>query len=155
MAYLSQTRCLEFLEFTMDAERYSKHYQDIIQRDPITPESLQTPEWESVRVLWQKLLFAYIEPNGPREVNLPSDIQCHLLSLPYIYTPPKPAELDPAIKIIYEIMDESVFIPFLNSVAPPRVPESYSSPWTSNESTMNTYMAGPLDELAEPRVSRG
>jgi hypothetical protein len=140
----------------MDAERYTKYYQDMIQRDPHTPVSPQTPECEYVRMLWQKLLDAYIEPNGPREVNLPSDTRNHLLSLPCTHTPPEPAELDPAVKIIYELMDESVLVPFLNSVAPSsRVSESYSSPWTSNESMMDTYMAGSLDERSlSPARSR-
>ena len=156
MAYLSQNHCLETLEFTMDAERYTKRYQDMIQKDPHTPVSPQTPECEYVRMLWQKLLDAYIEPNGPREVNLPSDTRNHLLSLPCTHTPPEPAELDPAVKIIYELMDESVLVPFLNSVTPSsRVSESYSSPWTSNESMMDTYMAGSLDERSlSPARSR-
>jgi hypothetical protein len=119
MAYLSQNHCLETLEFTIDAERYIKHYQDMIQRDPHTPVSPQTPECEYVRVSWQQLLEAYIEPNGPREVNLPREVREHLLSLPCTDTPPDAAELEPAVKQIYKLMEESVLVPFLNSVHPP------------------------------------
>jgi hypothetical protein len=146
MAYLSQNHCLETLEFTMDAKRYSKHYRDMVDRDPHTPVSPQSQECEYVRMLWQKLLDAYITPNGPREVNLPSNVRDRLLSLPNTYTPPDPAELEPAVKIIYELMDESVLVPFLNSVAPSRGPQTYTSPWTSDENMADDYMAASLDE---------
>jgi hypothetical protein len=130
----------------MDAKRYSKHFQEMIQRDPHTPLSPHSQECEYVRMLWQKLLDAYIAPNGPREVNLPSDVRDRLMNLPCTGMPPDPSELGEAVKIIYELMDESVLVPFLNSVAPQRGPESYSIPWTSDESVMDTYMAGSLDE---------
>lgn len=146
MAYLSQNHCLETLEFAMDAQRYAKHYQNIIEKTPNTPTSPHTPEYQYVRMLWQKLLDAYIAPNAPREVNLPFDVRDRLLSLPCVVNAPDPAELEPAVRIINELMDESVLVPFLNSIAPPRGPESYTSPWTSNESMPDTYMTGSLDE---------
>jgi len=130
----------------MDAKRYTKHYRDMIERDPHTPLSPHTPECEYVKMLWQKLLDAYIAPNGPREVNLPSDVRDRLVSLPSTYTPPDPAELEPAVKIIFELMEESVLVPFLNSVTPSRNSETYTSPWTSDESMADAYMAGSLDE---------
>src|SRR5271154_1922743 len=67
MAYLSQNHCLETLEFIMDAKRYGKHYQDMVERDSHTPLSPQSPDCEYVRMLWQRLVDAYIAPNGPRE----------------------------------------------------------------------------------------
>ena len=144
--YLSQNHCLEVLEFTLDAKRYTTHYQVMVERDPLTPLSPATQDCEYVKMLWVKLLDAYIAPNASREVNLPSDIRDHLLSLPCTYTPPDSAELEPAVKIIYEIMDEAVLVPFLNSVTPSRGPESVASPWTSNESMSDTYMTGSLDK---------
>jgi hypothetical protein len=136
----------------MDANRYTKYYQEINQRDPSTPLSPDTPDFEYVRMLWTKLLDAYIAPNAPREVNLPSDVRDHLLSLPCTDTPPDAIALDPAVKIIYELMEESVLVQFLNSIAPSRGPES---PWTSNESMLDTYMAGSLDERSlSPAKSR-
>ncbi|KUJ12086.1 uncharacterized protein LY89DRAFT_738707 [Mollisia scopiformis] len=152
MAYLSQNHCLETLEFTMDAQVYSKHYQELVSHDPHSPLSPNTPGCDYVRMLWQKLLDAYIAPNGPREVNLPSDVRDHLMSLPSAYSPPDPAELDPAVKIIYELMDESVLVPFLNSIAPSRGQEFQSSPWTSNESMPDAYMTASLDERSLSRM---
>ncbi|KAH8772167.1 hypothetical protein BGZ57DRAFT_764418 [Hyaloscypha finlandica] len=145
-AYLSQNHCLETLEFTIEANRYTKQYRDMVQKDPITPLSPQTPDFGNVRNLWQKLLDNYVTPNAPREVNLPSDIRDHLLSLPCADLPPDPIALEPAVKIVYELMDESVLVPFLNSVAPSRGTETVSSPWTSNESMPDTYLSGSLDE---------
>lgn len=133
MAYLSQNHCLETLEFTMDASRYRKHYENLRASNPGTPITLATEGCEYVRMLWQKLLDAYIAPNGPREVNLPADVRDDLLSSGNQYTPPHPSELDTAVRIVYELMDESVLVPFLNSVSSARGPNSYTSPWMSND----------------------
>jgi hypothetical protein len=145
-AYLSQNHCLETLEFTMDAQRYTSTYKIMIERDPLTPISPSSPDCEYMRMLWQRLLDAYIVPNGPREINLPSDVRKRLLSLPNMYTPPDPTELEPAVKIINELMDESVLVNFLNSVAPPRA---------SDESMTDLHMAASLDERSlSPSQSR-
>lgn len=139
----------------MDAKRYEKHYRDMVDKSPQSLMASENPECVYVRMLWQKLLDAYIAPNGPREVNLPSNVRDRLLSLPSIETPPDPAELDPAVKIIYELMDESVLVPFLNSMAPSRGPETYSSPWTSDEAMQDVQMTGSLDERSlSPAKSR-
>ncbi|OWP00346.1 hypothetical protein B2J93_3896 [Marssonina coronariae] len=158
MQYLSQNHCLETLEFTMDAKRYEKHYRDMVDGDSHTPISPQSTECEYVRMLWQKLLDAYIAPNGPREVNLPSNVRDRLLSQPFALAPPDPAELDTSVRIIYELMDESVLVPFINSVAPSRSAGTFSSPWTSDESMNDVHMTGSLDEQSlspiKPRNQR-
>jgi hypothetical protein len=146
MAYLSQNHCLETLEFTMDAQRYTTKYQSMIGKDPLTPVSPTSSDCEYVRMLWQKLLDAYITPNGPREVNLPSDVRDRLLSLPTAFIPPDAAELEPAVRIIYELMDESVLVPFLNSIAPPRSSDVSMTPWTLDENMPDAYMTTSLDE---------
>lgn len=116
----------------MDAERYRSHYNNMVEAGA-NPSTLQvTEEPDFVRMLWYKLLDAYIAPNGPREVNLPASVRDRLMSLPGTSTPPDPSELDVATKIIYELMDESVLVPFLNSVALTRAPESLNL-WGSEE----------------------
>lgn len=134
MAYLSQNHCLETLEFTMDASRYKKHYETLREEGggKVGPG---TEGCEYVRMLWRKLLDAYIIPNGPREVNLPSTVRDELLSLPNDYTPPAPTKLDAAVKMVYELMNESVFVPFLNSVSAPTPHPSTSvgSPFSSSD----------------------
>ncbi|KAJ0298987.1 hypothetical protein COL516b_009542 [Colletotrichum fioriniae] len=113
MAYLSQNHCLETLEFTMDADRYRKAYEQIITNQ----------EWigdgkEHVCSLWEKLMQAYIIPYAPREVNLPSPVRNHLTNLDCSSTPPPPSELDDAVRIVYELMNDSVLVPFIESVQP-------------------------------------
>lgn len=114
MAYLSQNHCLETLEFTMDAERYRKAYEQIITND----EWIGDTGNEHVCQLWDKLMQAYIIPYSPREVNLPSRVRDRLMSQTCSPGPPPPSELDEAVKIVYELMNDSVLLPFIESVMP-------------------------------------
>ncbi|KXL51554.1 hypothetical protein M433DRAFT_56458, partial [Acidomyces richmondensis BFW] len=117
MAYLSNNHCLETLEFTMDAGRYRKHYAKMMSRassDGRPPSK----DCEYVQALWQRLVDAYIRPSGSREVNLPSDVRDPILELTFGDLPPSPETLDSAVAKIYELMEESVLVPFLNSVYP-------------------------------------
>jgi len=143
MAYLSQNHCLETLEFTMDAQRYTTHYSSLTHNDPLTPISPTNPDYEYVRMLWKRLIDAYIVPNGPREVNLPSAVRDRLLSLPCIERPPNAAELEPAVKIIFELMDESVLVPFIYSVAPMHMTDSYMGMAASMVSSLDNRTVSP------------
>lgn len=149
MAYLSQNHCLETLEFTMDATRYRKHYEKMAAQMAGMPMSPDYEECEYVRMLWHRLLDAYIVPNGPREVNLPCNIRDHLLSLPSAIAPPPPESLDPAVKIVYELMDESVLVPFLNEVSSLKGPQSCASSW--NDSDENLHTRGSPDDRSSHR----
>lgn len=116
MAFLSQNHCLETLEFTMDADRYRAAHADLLHpHRPITSGDAN----EHVCSLWQKLMHAYILPCGYREVNLPAHVRDRLLSLPSTPHPPQPSELDEAVTIVYELMNDSVLGPFIASVAAP------------------------------------
>ena len=115
-AYLSQNHCLENLEFTMDAERYREKYDALSAQTGGMPISPSVEEAKYVRMLWQRLIDAYIIPDGPREINLPSDVRDRLLSVSNHNAPPKPEALNAAVKIIYNLMEESVLISFLNEV---------------------------------------
>lgn len=118
MAFLSQNHCLENLEFTMDASRYRKHYSKMVNRHPGSPISPLSDECAYVLMLWRRLIDAYIRESGPREVNLPAEVRDNLLSLSDSYVPPHPSSLDEAVAKIYELMEESVLVSFLNSVSP-------------------------------------
>ncbi|KAF2737316.1 regulator of G protein signaling superfamily [Polyplosphaeria fusca] len=118
MAFLSQNHCLENLEFTMDASRYRKHYMKMVNRHPGSPISPLSDECAYVLMLWRRLIDAYIRESGPREVNLPADVRDTLLHLSDSYVPPHPSSLDEAVAKIYELMEESVLVSFLNSVCP-------------------------------------
>ncbi|KAI5809558.1 RGS domain-containing protein [Peziza echinospora] len=153
MAYLSQNHCLETLEFTMDASRYRKHFNSLTPIGSASSVGHDTESCQYVRMLWQKLLDAYIAPNGPREVNLPHGIRETLLNTPNHTMPPPPESLDPAVNIIYELMEESVLMPFLNSCAPfPTYPTP--TPWAS-ASSEDLHLTGSLDERALRRNHMG
>ncbi|KFY82547.1 hypothetical protein V498_08560 [Pseudogymnoascus sp. VKM F-4517 (FW-2822)] len=96
--YLSQNHCLETLEFTMDATLYRKHYEMLLANCGEKTIMPSTEGCEYVRMLWQKLLDAYISPDSPRKVNLPGDVRQRLLSSPNHFRPPSPQQLDTAIR---------------------------------------------------------
>ncbi|KAF1839280.1 hypothetical protein BDW02DRAFT_585333 [Decorospora gaudefroyi] len=140
MAFLSQNHCLENLEFTMDASRYRKHYAKMVNRHPGTPISPLSDECTYVLMLWRRLIDAYIRESGPREVNLPAQVRDSLLSLSDTYVPPHPSSLDGAVSKIYELMEESVLVSFLNSVSPQSAHPTFSqeSCTASNASRSST-----------------
>ncbi|TWU75601.1 hypothetical protein ED733_006712 [Metarhizium rileyi] len=113
MAYLSQNHCMETLEFTLDSKRYAAFYDELAAENPPSQET-------NTRVcgLWDKLMEVYIIPCAPREVNIPARVRDRLLSLPSGPAAPHPSELEEAGRIIYELMNDSLLVPFLQSVAP-------------------------------------
>jgi hypothetical protein len=142
MAYLSNNHCLETLEFTMDAGRYKKHFHRMMNKAPI-PGQPTEHDANYVKELWTRLMEAYIQPNGSREVNLPSQVRDPILGhKPANTLPPEPSVLEPAVSKTYELMEESVLVPFLNSVYPQSpTPVSPYYPNNSNES-----MITPVEE---------
>lgn len=52
------------------------------------------------------------------QVNLPAEVRDNLLGLSESYVPPHPSSLDEAVSKIYELMEESVLVSFLNSAGP-------------------------------------
>ncbi|KAK4120775.1 regulator of G protein signaling superfamily [Parathielavia appendiculata] len=112
-AFLSQNHCLETLEFTMDADRYRSVYSNFLREQAAG----YGDGADYVCSHWQKIINAYIVPYGHREVNLPAHVRDRLLSLPATPVPPHPTELDEAVRIVYELMNDSVLGPFLASVA--------------------------------------
>lgn len=131
MAYLSNNHCLETLEFTMDAGRYKKHYAKMMARAS-SDGTPQPKERDYVQTLWGQLVDAYIRPNGSREVNLPSSVRDPILHIQPGTIPPSPNTLDLAVQKIYELMEDSVLVPFLNSAYPPQPASSKASAHTFN-----------------------
>lgn len=130
MAYLSQNHCLETLEFTMDSKRYGDHYEvvsDELRESPIHSEG---PRSQHLCGLFQRLLSAYVQPGALREINLPSSVRDALLSHSNTRRPPLPSVLDTAVRRMRELMDESIFMPFLNSrsASVPQAPSAEASP---------------------------
>ncbi|PYH99164.1 regulator of G protein signaling superfamily [Aspergillus ellipticus CBS 707.79] len=115
MAYLSQNHCLETLEFTLEAQRYRESYDALSHRLNELPIVTECPETQHLRMLWQRLLTAYIFPGAPREINVSSEVRDDILRHADINYPPSPATLNAAVKLVHDLMEESIFLPFLNS----------------------------------------
>lgn len=113
MAYLSQNHCMETLEFTLDTQRYAAYYDKLVQAADL---SLSPEACHRVCAWWHKLMQVYIIPCAPREVNIPARVRDRLLSLPSSPFPPHPCELEEASRIVYELMNDSLLVPFLQSV---------------------------------------
>lgn len=159
MAYLSQNHCMETLEFTLDSQRYATFYEQLLTEDPRSDDSN-----DRVCSLWEKLMQVYIVPCAPREVNIPARVRDRLLAIPYGPTPPHPSELAEAGRIIHELMNDSLLVPFLESVAPlhvdttgshhrlPSGPQSPASPHDvealTDDSDVNS--PGPLEPMTPP-----
>ena len=144
-AYLSQNHCLENLEFTMDADRYRERFDAMRAQMAGMPISPDYEECNYLRLLWQRLLDAYIIPDGTREINIPSSVRETLLSLPNDTVPPRPEELDDATKIIYNLMEESVLVSFLNDIP------TASAPKPHGEQTMAMDIDSPSRQSSTRR----
>ncbi|CAG8309752.1 unnamed protein product [Penicillium salamii] len=149
MAYLSQNHCLETLEFTMEANRYRESYYALLDR--LGPSALDSecPESQHMRMLWQRLLTAYIFPGSPREINLSSEVRDALLQHANVTAPPVPETLDSAVKRIHDLMEESIFLPFINShtMSPSMMP---SEPLLGPDDSLN--LSTSFDEHPMKRV---
>ncbi len=146
MAYLSQNHCMETLEFTLDAQRYANFYQEFAsEAESATDANLR------LSALWQKLMQVYIVPCAPREVNIPSRVRDRLLMTHYNPIPPHPSVLDEAGRIIYELMNDSLLVPFLESVAPLHVEaeEQVRSPRSHTTSRSRTSQSLEFDSLTD------
>ena len=154
MAYLSNNHCLETLEFTMDAGRYKKHYAKMMSRAGSSGKP-PSKDQDYVKALWQRLVEAYIQPNGSREVNLPSDVRDPILNHSSDELPPTPETLDPAVAKIYELMEESVLVPFLNSVYPQTAhPTASSCPSNASDESIPMTARTYQDPTSHFRRSR-
>ncbi|KAI5455835.1 RGS domain-containing protein [Mariannaea sp. PMI_226] len=111
--HLSQHHCEETLEFTLDAEKYASVYNRLATESP-----MQRDRADRIISSWQKLIRIYIAPDGPRQINISSRERDHLLNLPCGPSLPHPSELDESRRIIYNLMNDSILAPFLESISP-------------------------------------
>ncbi|MCJ1308455.1 hypothetical protein MMC25_002108 [Agyrium rufum] len=153
-AYLSQNHCLENLEFTMDAERYKQSYESMALQMAGMPDEFDLEECEHVKLLWRTLMDAYIEPNGSREVNLPGRFRDDLLAMDNERAPPPPSSLDMSVRIIHELMDGSILLPFLNSVSPAPRATSLHEGWNLSEESLHLTRSAGDAPVAETNKAR-
>lgn len=115
MNYLSQNHCLETLEFILESKRYYESYRSLVEP---AKESIVTTNCSAsidLSLLYQLLLTTYILPGAAREINLPAKVRDGLLQNKTTSTPPSPEILDPAVRSIRDLMEDSIFVSFLNS----------------------------------------
>lgn len=103
---------METLEFTLDLQRYAAVH-DQIQAEDASDAQANVQLW----ALWDKLMQVYIAPCSPREINIPSRVRDRLLRLSGTLGPPHPKELEEAGRIVHELMNDSLLVPFLESVS--------------------------------------
>src|SRR5262249_6672508 len=115
-AFLSQQHCLETLEFTTEAKKYTEKYYEASANLAGMPLSNETEEGSDLIQDWTRLLDIYIRPGAPREINLPAEERDALVHRGYDLRPPLPDSLDAAVKRMYDLMSDSIFIPFCNSL---------------------------------------
>lgn len=114
-AFLSQQHCLETLEFVTEAKRYTSKYEEYTaeSEEPLTTDSSEGFE---LMQEWTRIMDVYLKPGAPREINLPAEERDDLIDVPYEPYPPKPESLTPAVQRMRDLMSDSIFIPFCNSV---------------------------------------
>ncbi|EAW11175.1 regulator of G-protein signaling domain-containing protein [Aspergillus clavatus NRRL 1] len=152
MAYLSQNHCLETLEFTLEAKRYRETYDSLTHRLQESPIVTDCPESQHLRMLWQRLLTAYVIAGAPREINVSSEVREEILRQANAHTPPPPETLDAAVKLVHDLMEESIFIPFLNAHASSAHVLPLSEPLFPNDEDVTVVSHSNLDEHAVKRV---
>lgn len=117
MTYITENYCAETLEFLLEAKRYRESYHNVThQLDELTPCTVSMQN-HNLCMLWRRLVSTYIVPGSPCEINLPSEVRDCLFQFADATTPPPPETLDPAVRRMCNLMEESIFIPFLISRA--------------------------------------
>jgi hypothetical protein len=127
MAYLSQQHCLETLAFTLDARKYREKYDTASAHLAGVPLNCQSDEGDELQQEWTRILNIYIRPGAPQEINLPSEERNDLLHWPFGVKPPPPEALEPSVKRMHDLMSDSIFIPFCNSLRPVSYAQTYAA----------------------------
>ncbi|EED23815.1 regulator of G protein signaling domain protein RgsD [Talaromyces stipitatus ATCC 10500] len=154
MAYLSQNHCLETLEFTMEAKRYRDSYRSVARMLGQSMVPADAPQTQQLITLWRRLISAYIAPGAPREINLSSAARDPLLANANPMMAPPPELLDPAVRIMHDLMEESIFIHFVNSQTfGPQIPSKMESPYIEDR-PHRLRRAASRSQRSSPGVSR-
>jgi hypothetical protein len=116
--YMAQNKCLELLEFTEEARGYEEsYYSACIQLGCFSSSSSDRPESWLLLSLWQRLLSLYVTPGALREISILSRDEIDLLTQPKPATPPSPILVIPIMNQARDLIENSVFIPFLYNCA--------------------------------------
>lgn len=123
-AFLSNNHCLESLEFYIDAKQYHEEYGAIVDGNELHIYS--DGQRQQLCRSFERIISVYIQPCSPREINLPSDVRDELMasvdklnqrdgsSSRASVLPPSPGVLDVAVQRIYELLEQSCFLPWIS-----------------------------------------
>ena len=155
-SYAARNLCLENIEFIQDARRYKTQYQAAMSMpsDHAKSQPHQRPgldrfnsfQVEKLKEMWTRLMLTYIAPSSPKEINLTSDIRSGLLPHNKQMMAPSPDLLEPAVKKIEELIEDSILFSFLNEVQMSESPSVYFSSGASREQ----LGLDPTDKLIYP-----
>lgn len=115
-AFLHQQHCLETLEFVTEAKKYAEKYDEYAAQSHGMPMTTETSEGFELQQDWIRIMDVYVKPGAPREINLPAEERDDMVDEPIEPKPPRPEALDPAVQRMRDLMSDSIFIPFCNSV---------------------------------------
>lgn len=107
--YALQNLCGENIDFLADAKNYERYYTATIDG---------AVEHRSLIAAWERLLQIYIMPNSAKEINISSAVRKPLLAINATANAPSPDALKPAVKKVYELIEDSVLLSFFNDVRP-------------------------------------
>jgi Regulator of G protein signaling domain len=126
-AFLSQQHCLETLEFVTESRKYSAKYEEAAAQLKESKVTTESDQGFDLMMDWTRLLDVYVKPGAPREINLPAEERDDLIACSYEPTLPPPEALDPSVKRMYDLMSDSIFIPFCNSLKAPSHAQTYTA----------------------------
>ncbi|RMZ77355.1 hypothetical protein DV737_g4401, partial [Chaetothyriales sp. CBS 132003] len=134
-AFLSQQHCLETLEFVTGSRKYSEKYHNALAKLGGKEVTTESDEGFELMMDWTRLLDVYVKPGAPREINLPAEERDDLVEQAYEPKLPPPEALNPSVKRMYDLMSDSIFIPFCNSLRVPTHAQTYNpmSDWAIRE----------------------
>ena len=142
----------------MDARKYHEKFDTVAASMAGMPITSDCEEGVELQRDWKRILDIYIVPGAPREINLPSDDRDELLEFPHAVKAPPPETLDQSIQRMYDLMQESIYLPFINSFPIPytnsqinlRPPSEYDPSGSSDHNDL----AIPRTSYEENRLGR-
>lgn len=115
-SFLAQQHCLETLDFVTEAKQYADKYDEYSAHYSGMPLTTESSEGFELQQDWIRIMDIFVKPGAPREINLPAEERDDMVDEPIEPRPPRPEALDPAVQRMRDLMSDSIFIPFCNSV---------------------------------------
>lgn len=112
--YLSQNHCIELLDFLSESKTYIDAHR--ASAPDICPTRM-TSDSRRLGKQWKTLMSTHIVPGAPDELNIPAYIRTRLLdNTEVMISPPSPTAYEPAMRYAYELLTESVLLPFIQGI---------------------------------------